>query len=26
MNLKVPGMPEADKFIRKAERAKYGRA
>ncbi|WP_395748124.1 Gfo/Idh/MocA family protein [Prosthecobacter sp.] len=25
-NLKVPGMPDADKFIRKAERAKYGRA
>lgn len=25
-NMKVPGMPEADKFIRKAERAKYGRA
>jgi hypothetical protein len=25
-NMKVPGMPEADKFIRKTERAKYGRA
>ena len=25
-NMKVPGMPEADKFIRKVERAKFGRA
>jgi hypothetical protein len=24
-NMKVPGMPEADKLIRKMERAKYGR-
>jgi hypothetical protein len=24
--MKVPGMAEADKFIRKTERAKYGRA